>query len=290
MSARMPREIRRVRMLVTPEGVPLPLEIADTGQRAGAFILDMLILLGSIIGVTIFLIYVSKAVPGRATQHITALLWTIGLFLLRNFYFTWFEARPRGQTPGKRALGIRVIARQGGRLTLDAVIARNALREVEAFLPIMLMFASFATHGYDTLILVFALGWTAIFLFMPLMNRDRLRAGDLLAGTWVIRVPKRPLLPELSATADEIVFTDAELDAYGVLELETLEQVIRQGQAPAVATVTYTICQRIGHQHWSDDGGPSDFAFLQAYYAALRGRLEQKLLFGKRRADKHDRS
>ena len=28
--------------------------------------------------------------------------------------------------------------------------------------------------------------------------------------------------------------------------------------------------------------------FLSAYYAALRGRLERNLLFGKRRADKYD--
>jgi hypothetical protein len=170
------------------------------------------------------------------------------------------------------------------------VIARNALREVEAFLPITLMIQTLATQGYDTLIVLFGLGWTAIFLFLPLMNRDRLRAGDLLAGTWVIRVPKRPLLPELSAHAEETEFTEAELDAYGVFELETLEQVIRQAHAPAVATVTLTICQRIGRQHWSDDGEERDLAFLQAYYAALRGRLEQKLLFGKRRADKHDRA
>lgn len=290
MSARMPKETRRVRMLVTPEGVPLPLELADAGQRAGAFLLDMLILFGSMIAVTVFLFLVAKAVPGRATDRAAILLWTIGLFLLRNFYFTWFEARPRGQTPGKRALGLRVIARHGGRLTLDSVIARNALREVEAFLPITLMIQTLATRGYDTLIVLFGLGWTAIFLFMPLMNRDRLRAGDLLAGTWVIRVPRRPLLPELSAHAKETAFTDAELDAYGVFELETLEQVIRQGHAPAVATVTYTICQRIGRQHWSDDGGPGDLAFLQAYYAGLRGRLEQKLLLGRRRADKHDKA
>lgn len=81
---------------------------------------------------------------------------------------------------------------------------------------------------------------------------------------------------------------EAELDAYGIHELETLEQVIRQAHAHAVATVTHTISQRIARQHWSDE--PRDIAFLQSYYAALRGRLEQKPLFGKRRADKHDRS
>jgi uncharacterized RDD family membrane protein YckC len=287
MSVRMPKDVKRVRMLLTPEGVPLPLEIADAGQRAGAFILDILILLGSMIGLTLFLLLASRAVPG--TDRVAMLLWTVGLFFLRNFYFTWFEARPRGQTPGKRALGIRVIARHGGRLTLDAVISRNALREIEGWLPISLMIASLSTQGFETWLVVAGLGWTAIFLFMPLMNRDRLRVGDLLAGTWVIRVPKRPLLAELSATAEDATFTDAELDAYGVFELETLEQVIRQAHAPAVATVTLTICERIGRRHWSDDGGEGDLAFLQAYYAALRGRLEQKLLFGNRRADKNDR-
>jgi len=290
MSMRMPQDAKRVRLLVTPEGVALPLEIADAGQRAGAFVLDLLILSGIALGFTLFLVLSALAVPIPFMWVAIALIWTVGLFFLRNFYFTWFEARPRGQTPGKRALGLRVIARHGGRLTLDAVIARNALREVEAFLPIMLMISSLASHGYDTLILVCGLGWTAIFLFLPLMNRDRLRAGDLLAGTWVIRVPKRPLLPELSADVEENAFTEAELDAYGVFELETLEQVIRQAHAPAVETVTATICQRIGRQHWSDEGGPRDLAFLQAYYAGLRGRLEQKLLFGKRRTDKHDRS
>ena len=34
---------------------------------------------------------------------------------------------------------------------------------------------------------------------------------------------------------------------------------------------------------------PSDAEFLNAYYAALRARLERKLLFGRRRLDKHDR-
>ena len=32
----------------------------------------------------------------------------------------------------------------------------------------------------------------------------------------------------------------------------------------------------------------SDGAFLDAYYVALRGRLEQRLLFGRRRKDKFD--
>jgi hypothetical protein len=39
---------------------------------------------------------------------------------------------------------------------------------------------------------------------------------------------------------------------------------------------------------WAADPGERDGDFLAAYYAALRERLEQRLLFGHRRRDKHD--
>ncbi len=46
-----------------------------------------------------------------------------------------------------------------------------------------------------------------------------------------------------------------------------------------------TIRQKIA---W--DGPPlADEPFLEAFYAALRGRLERRLLLGKRRESKHDR-
>jgi hypothetical protein len=38
---------------------------------------------------------------------------------------------------------------------------------------------------------------------------------------------------------------------------------------------------------WEGPDVPDD-RFLDAFYAALRGRLERRLLFGRRRADKHD--
>jgi uncharacterized RDD family membrane protein YckC len=290
VSARAPIDAKRVRMLVTPEGVGLPLELADGGQRLGAFVIDMLIMTGVFVVFTLLLLAAGLAIGRPVAFRAMGVLWLAGAFFVRNFYFTWFEARPRGRTPGKRALGIRVIARHGGRLTLDSVIARNAMREVEIFLPLTFVAMGQGTgDGADTWLVVCGLIWSGTFLFLPLMNRDRLRAGDLLAGTWVIRVPRRPLLAELAADTDVETFTDAELDAYGVHELETLEGVIRQAHPPSVATVADTIARRIGRRHWSDDGGTRDLAFLQSYYAALRRRLEQRLLLGRRRVDKHDR-
>jgi hypothetical protein len=130
------------------------------------------------------------------------------------------------------------------------------------------------------------------FGLLPLFNRDRLRVGDLVAGTVVVRTPDAVLLEDLAdAPAREaLTFTDAQLDVYGVYELQVLEDVLRgrgrAGHADAVQTVAAKVRGKIG---WS--GPPvADEPFLDAFYAALRGRLERRLLFGKRRADKHDRT
>jgi hypothetical protein len=39
---------------------------------------------------------------------------------------------------------------------------------------------------------------------------------------------------------------------------------------------------------WTKTSYETDREFLAAYYAGLRRRLEQRLLFGKRKRDKHD--
>jgi uncharacterized RDD family membrane protein YckC len=284
----MPVEQRRIRALVTPEGVALPLELADAGQRAGAFIIDLLVLIGAFVAMTLLLLAIGLAIGMNGAGRAIGVLWLLGSFFLRNLYFTFCESRPRGATIGKRALGLRVIARHGERLTLDAVIARNAMREVEVYLPLTFLSVRAAEDGGTAWIATAGLAWSALFLFMPLFNRDRLRAGDLLAGTWVIRAPRRRLLPDLADEASaDAGFTDAELDAYGVYELETLERVIRQAQPDAMETVAEAIRLRVGRR-WSGDRA-GDLVFLQSYYSALRRRLEKRLLFGQRRHDKHDR-
>jgi hypothetical protein len=39
---------------------------------------------------------------------------------------------------------------------------------------------------------------------------------------------------------------------------------------------------------WDPGTGETDLAFLEAYYAALRKRLEQRMLLGERKSDKYD--
>jgi uncharacterized RDD family membrane protein YckC len=282
-------EAKKRRSLVTPEGVDLSLKLADMGQRFGAFALDLVIMVGILIGITFFAI-AAVAALGFAGAEIAVVIWLLGFFLLRNCYFILMEMGPRAATFGKRSAGLRVVARSGERLTADRVIARNLMREIEVYLPLSFLFYGAAEGTAEALTTLAGLAWTCLFLFFPLFNRDRMRVGDLLAGTWVISVPKRKLTVDLlnaEGPRDRYAFTEAQLDVYGVFELQTLEQVLRDGQGEAIATVAYTIRNKIGAAGPQLEG--DDYSFLLAYYDAIRARMERGLLFGKRRADKYDR-
>ena len=279
-------DVRLRRRFVTPEGVDLGLVLSGAGERAGAFLIDSLIIIGSMVLFTIGMVIIAGWAGGPAAE-ISLVIWFLGSFVARNGYFILFEMGPRAATPGKRRMGLRVVARNGGRLTGDAVIARNLMREIEVFLPLFFLFYQTGQGAVDAATALLGLGWSGIFLFFPLMNKDRLRVGDLLAGTWVVRAPRTELDLDLIGTGSPhglaFAFTDAQLDAYGVFELQTLEDVIRRGDRTAIQTVAQTIRRKIG---WPDGG--DDAEFLHAYYRALRVRLERGLLFGRRRKDKFD--
>lgn len=282
---------RFTRSLVTPEGVALGVRIASAGERAGAFVIDALIIILSIVIFTMIISYVYRD-GGMAANGFAQIVWLIGFFVIRNFYFVLFEMGARAATPGKRLFKIRVASRGGGLLRADAIFARNAMREVEVFLPL-----SFLLSGgsqVDGLIVLAGFIWTSIFIFLPLFNRDRLRAGDIIAGTWVVQTPRKALLSDLAArTSAEApaasvaaMFTAEQLDAYGIKELHVLEDVIRTNKPDAVTLVADRIRKKIA---WTRGRGESDGQFLRDYYAALRGHLESRLLMGVRRADKFDK-
>ncbi len=278
----------QVRLLRTPEGTTLRLRLAKLGDRAAAFMLDlMFIFIGLLVLVVLTLVLVGGArrvndVLAGAGLGIAGMIWLVGLFLLRNFYFVLFELRPRGDTPGKRMLGLRVATRGGGRLGADVVLARNLVRELELFLPLTVL--GVQGTAVDGWLLLLGLGWTGTFLLVPLLNRDRLRIGDLLAGTWVVQAPKPRLLADVLAGgvpggpagphAPAPVFTTAQFAAYGITELHALEEVLQAQDAATMDAVASRIAAKTG----CSCGTAA--AFLPAYYAGLRAHLERGLLLG----------
>ena len=190
------------RILVTPEGVPLHVTVASAGARAGALALDIVIIVGLIILATLFgalllwafgIAFEGALENASGPLQFLAVLWIIAVFLFRNAYFLYFELGDRAATWGKRAVGIRVAARDGGRLTAEAVIARNIVRDIELFLPLVFLTSGEASGSMTDLTAWTGFLWVLMFLLFPLFNRDRLRGGDVIAGTWVIRNVKKNL-------------------------------------------------------------------------------------------------
>jgi uncharacterized RDD family membrane protein YckC len=274
------------RTLITPEGVDLNLRLADAWQRIGAFMIDLLVMAGMLL-VLRLIIAIILGIAGKSGLEVGSVIWLLGLFILRNFYFILQEVGPRAATVGKRSMSLRVVARSGERLTADRVIARNLMREIEFYLPLTFLTDDLLGPQVDWLTVLGLLGWTLIFSFFPLFNKDRMRVGDLLAGTWVVRAPKRDLQSEVGHIwegSPQFHFTAAQLDVYGVFELQTLEKVLRDSRPEAIVPVAAAIRRKIGMA----DDGEHDYAFLSAYYNAVRARMERGLLFGKKKIDKYD--
>lgn len=274
-----------LRTVVTPEGVPLHFALASTGERLGAFLVDAVVIVLASVAVGLL-----TAVSSLATRGFGLALGLLAFFLLRNLYFSWFECLWQGATPGKRALGLRVIDAQGGVLTPEAVFARNLMREVELFLPLVAALAPEALlPDVPGWLRYLSLAWLFAFALLPLFNRDRLRVGDLVGGTLVIRSPRMTLHEDLSAAdrGAEISFTAEQLDLYGIRELHVLESLLRQRRPKreALEAVARQIQRKIG---WEPPAARhvASGHFLRAFYSAQRARLEQRLLFGERREAK----
>jgi uncharacterized RDD family membrane protein YckC len=287
---------RRRREIVTPEGVAIPVELADYGERLSAFFLDFVLQLVAII-VLVLLLLLSLFAVARTAESATGLTARIVIalvlfiyFLIRNMYFIFFEIAWRGATPGKRAVGLRVIDRQGGPLLPTAVIARNLTREVEMFLPLGILLAGGrgAGGGVDWEQLSLAI-WMLFFALLPAINRDRMRGGDLIAGTIVIALARRALSSDLVEGTLQFSFTEQQLHAYGAFELQVLEELLRRPDSVEADRVLNDVCDKICRKiGWAEPVPPNQVAlFLRDFYTAERAFLEREQLFGKGRADKY---
>jgi uncharacterized RDD family membrane protein YckC len=268
--------------------------VAQAGDRAAAFLFDGLIQIVLMVVVALGLAFTDwTGFAGEAPAVVTILL----LFLIRSFYFIWFETRWQGRTPGKKRAKIRVMDAQGGPLRTDAIVARNLMREVEIWIPLALLLApeQFWPEAPGWARLLFSL-WAAALGLMPLFNRDRLRAGDMIAGTLVVDAPQAVLLPDLGGQEvtrsrskpndARYTFTDLQLDVYGIYELQVLEDLLRRRDSHRKKAYEAVAEQIAGKVDWS---GPRirPEKFLRAFYAALRGRLERRMLLGTRKEDKN---
>jgi uncharacterized RDD family membrane protein YckC len=271
--------------IVTPEGVPLLTELAPRSERAAAFLIDFILCILAVFLVVLPITYLTAL--DVSVEIVTGIILFVN-FIIRNTYFLHFELAWRGATPGKRILGLRVIDRNGGPLLPGSVIARNLTREFEIFMPFaVLMSLPGAQMEFWAQWLSGA--WLLVIGLIPFLNRDRMRGGDLIAGTIVISMHKQALLDDQVKDESHFRFTDQQLAAYGNYELQVLEQVLRSSSnahysGKALEQVGNKIRNRIGWQ--GTIPASMEVRFLRDFYTAQRAFLERSQLFGKTRPDK----
>ncbi|MDH3626790.1 MAG: RDD family protein [Acidobacteriota bacterium] len=277
----------RVIAIETPDGASIDFELPTVSERFVAFVIDLIFA-----HAVWLLIALGAVLTGDETVFAAGL---VTAFMIRNFYFAVMELAFSGRTAGKMMLRLRVIARDGGPLTAQAVLARNLTRDLEWLLPlVVLMNPSVIVPSGPLWGRLLGGLWFGSFMLLPLFNRHRLRVGDLIGGTLVIKHGRRRLDDDLTTnqrvdapTVPQYRFSQRQLEYYGVLELQTLEKVLRLEGSEHDAVLS-RIAEKISNKIGWDYPIPNPEWFLRDFYRAQRAHLEQRMLFGDRKETKAD--
>ena len=177
----------------TGEAVAIRYELAGLGSRFLAVMVDMIAQFAIVVVLFVALALgapvLAKIVP-VAGKNVTA--WGIALLVAFLFliFFGWFivfETWWSGRTPGKRALGLRVVRDGGFAIDLGAAVIRNLIRIAEV-----------------------ALGFYTLSAVSALISNENKRLGDFAAGTIVVR-ERADAVPDLDAYLSRAARTDTGL-------------------------------------------------------------------------------
>jgi uncharacterized RDD family membrane protein YckC len=158
-------------LIRTPEGIQFSLPLAGPFSRMLAVLVDL-----AAVAALSSVLQRALAPLQAFSQDIAGSVLIVVNFVLALIYAMASEWLWRGQTVGKRLLGLRVMDARGLRLEPSQVIVRNLLRFLD-ILPALYLVGGIAC----------------------VFSRHRQRLGDLAAGTVVVRTPKlaKPNLDQL---------------------------------------------------------------------------------------------
>lgn len=216
--------------IATPEGVELRLPVAGLASRSLAWLIDALIKFAILLVASIFFQLFGELGGG---------LLLIGMFLLLWFYNVLFEVLNHGATPGKRALGLRVMNVNGTPVGWTGSLIRNLLRFVDA-LP-----------G------CYAFGCVAV-----LVSKEFQRLGDLAAGTIVVYQPReRPVNRAIDAEPIPVKIPLSLDEQQAIVSFGERAASLNSERAEELAAVLEPLLTDVdkdrlcGHANWLVGGG-----------------------------------
>lgn len=217
-------------LIRTPEGIEFALPLAGPFSRMLALTIDL-----CVIAMLDSVLQKLLGPLGFFGEDLATAMHVVLYFALTLIYGAVSEWVWRGQTVGKRLVGLRVVDARGLRLEPSQVIVRNLLRFIDA-LPAFYLVGGAAC----------------------VLNRYRQRLGDLAAGTVVIRTPTH-IAPDL----DELLG-----GKYNSLaESRHLAARLRQKVTPEVAHVALEALLR--RDRLDPSARLTVFAELAGYFKSL---------------------
>lgn len=160
--------------VVTGEAVALELPVANFPSRIAALLIDMA---AQVLLILIITMVLAAAGPANA-DYLTAGLIALYVIVVVGYPTIW-ETLSRGKTPGKLALGLRVIGDDGSPERFRQALVRALVGALEIWSFVL----------------------APVGLLTSLISDRGKRVGDVFAGTYVIqeRMPYRQALPPLFA-------------------------------------------------------------------------------------------
>ena len=147
----------------TPEHVRLDYVLADVGSRAAALAIDLGVLIAGMLLLGLAYYHIDRL--GGFFGSVSGTILIFALFFVQWGYFLLCEWFWDGRTPGKRAIGLRVVHVGGEPLSFQGSVLRNLIRIID-LQP--------GGSGVAGAVCILA-------------NKRAQRLGDMVAGTMVVR-------------------------------------------------------------------------------------------------------
>ena len=176
--------------IATNFNIELEFTAAPFHRRLFAWLLDVIVL--------IFYVYIAAQVMSsfeRTLRNEDEAMWVVMMLLLLPFltYHLICEIFMKGQSVGKKIMGLRVISENGGRPSISQFIIRWLIRTSDYMVIVIALYAPSGFGGDAGYLWQIAAAFCLLITDIILVNTSKKnqRLGDMLAHTLLIRTKQK---------------------------------------------------------------------------------------------------